>query len=84
MIVIGQDAKFNMPQGNGCAKVAWQGQHLRFYRSPHLVMAYPRDPFGTPEPPSSQTNFQPYRDVPGHSNPDNLDYFDASAIPVSD
>ncbi|KAH9015964.1 glycoside hydrolase family 17 protein [Lactarius deliciosus] len=45
-------------------------------------MAYPRDPFGTPEPTGSQASFQqPYRDAPGHSNPDNMDFFDASAIP---
>ena len=48
-------------------------------------MSYPRDPFSTPEPASSQPSFQqPYRDVPTHSNPDNQDFFDADAIPVSD
>ena len=44
-------------------------------------MSYSRDPFSTPEP---QTSFQPYSDLPTHSNPDNQDYFDAAAIPVSD
>ena len=44
-----------------------------------------RDPFSTPEADGSQASFQPYRDMPGHSiNPDNEDYFDAAAIPVSD